>query len=132
MKLLIAALLRISWSVAYVMLITLAALAMPVTCYCGDQAPGPRALVVAADRIQSLDPMIDLGRFLPTSPTHEEQERPQLREMPTTLELGVGAIALTVIVGIGLALPRPAAPTGIARFLLGLRTPPITPPPRFS
>jgi hypothetical protein len=52
--------------------------------------------------------------------------------MPTTLELGAGAIALTVIVGVGLALPRPAAPTGIVRFLLGWRTPPTTPPPRLS
>jgi hypothetical protein len=127
----ITALFRIGWVASYVTLITLAVFALPVTCYCGDQVPGPRALMVAADRIQTPEPTVDSSTFLPTSPSHQEQERPHLREMPTTLELGLGAIALTVIVGVGLVLPRPATPTGIIRFLLGLRTPPTTPPPRF-
>jgi hypothetical protein len=101
-----------------------------VTCRCGDQVPGPSALVVAADRIQTLDPAIDYGGLRSTPAGHEQEEQPQLTEMPTTLEFGLAAIALAVVIGTSLSLPRPAAPIGVVRSLLGRRTPPWTPPPR--
>lgn len=125
-------LLRISWVAAYVTLITLAVFALPVTCYCGDQVPGPHALVVAADRAQALDPTFDYGALLSPQDVHNLDEQPHVREMPTTFEIGLGAIAVISIIGAALTLPRPAAPIGIVRFLFGFLCAPTTPPPRFS
>jgi hypothetical protein len=116
----IAALTPFLWWVAYISTIGLASFSLPVQCRCGDQLPGPRALIVAIDEVQPAA----------TATTHEETASPQAGEMPTTLEAGLAAIAIPLIAGALLLIPRPHSPLPTIRRLIGRTSPPHSPPPR--
>jgi hypothetical protein len=116
----VAALTPLLWWAAYISTIGLASFALPVQCRCGDQLPGPRALIVAIDEVQPAA----------TEATHEDTVSPRAGEMPTTLEAGLAAIVIPLIAGALLLIPRPTSPLPTVRRLIGRTSPPHFPPPR--
>jgi len=120
----IAALSPLLWWAAYLFTITLASVSLPVQCRCGDQIPGPRALIVAVDEVR---PVVTLAAWA----LHEQTERSQAGDMPTTLDAGLAAIAIVMIAAALPQLPRPRSPQARMRRLLGRANPPQSPPPRF-
>jgi hypothetical protein len=117
----VAALTPLLWWAVYLSTIGLASLSLPVQCRCGDQLPGPRALIVAVDEVR---PVV-------TVTAHDAAASPQAGEMPTTLEAGLAAIAIPLLAGTLLLVPRPSSPLARVRHLIGRTSPPQSPPPRF-
>lgn len=116
----IAAITPLLWWAAYVSTIGLASFSLPVQCRCGDQLPGPRALIVAIGEVRPVE----------TITSHEETVTPQTGELPTTLVAGLAAIAIPLIAGALLLIPRPRSPLATVRHLIGRTSPPQSPPPR--
>jgi hypothetical protein len=120
----VAALSPLLWWAAYLFTITLASVSLPVQCRCGDQIPGPRALIVAVDEVRPT-------ATFAVSTLHEQTERSQAGDLPTILDAGLAAIAIVMISGALPQLPRPRSPQARVRRLLGRANPPQSPPPRF-
>jgi hypothetical protein len=127
--------LHAAWWIVYLGTVALASLLLPVQCRCGDHLPGPHALLVAVDQVAPLVRLPGPGASETGASASGLGQLASTRagETPTSLEVGISAIAFAMAGGFLLLIPRLRSPRiAVSRSRLGRAIPPHAPPPRYA